>query len=898
MRKLFTLAVAALISAMAWSVTPEKMSYQAVIRNSSEQLVVNKKVGMRISILQNSETGTAVYTETQTPTTNANGLVSLEIGAGKSSNNFSTVDWSDGPFFIKTETDPSGGTNYTISGVSQLLSVPYALYAKTVEIDKVDDADADPTNEIQVLSKTGNTVTLSKTGGSFTDAVDDADADPANEIQTLSISGTSLTLSKGGQTVTLPSSGGGDNWGTQTAVTNATLEGNGSTASPLKIAQQGATAGQALKWNGTAWAPGDDAAGSSGLTLPYSKTVGNNDFAFSVTNSLNSAIKGSSSSATGITYGVYGNSASLNGTGVFGSNESLTGETYGVNGIASSPDGAGIYGYNLAPDGNAYGVKGISYSNAGTGVYGYSSATTGNTYGVYGHVYSTDGTGVYGTSPNTGVKGVATAGIGFVHGVTGETQSPSGIGVSGVSSAVDGVTIGVSGVSASAAGFGVFGKNTSATGVNYGVYGRASSPDGYGVYGSSEGTGVYGYSTATTGGEYGVKGESVSTKGVGVYGINNTATGHTQGVWGYVSSPDGIGVTGENASTTGFSTGVSGTSISAEGTGIYGINGATTGDAYGVQGLSYSSSGTGVFGNNIATTGYTFGVKGLAGSVNGTGVYGDGGQYGVYGESNSSNGTGVYGVAERYGVSGISTSAYGAGVYGWGSKYGVYGECPNPSGYAGYFSGILAVTGNVGIGVINPDFSYMLDVAGSINLNKGSTGGAIYCNGSEALWFDGNTFSWGYESQLNYFARPVAIGINDYTGYMLTVNGTAAKPGGGSWTTWSDSRLKDIQGNYEKGLKEIIALKPVKFNYKEGNACNLPSDQNYVGFIAQDVQKIFPEAVSEGKDGYLSLDANAINVALVNAIKELKAENDKLKADNKQFEDRLAKIEKLLGERK
>ncbi len=118
--------IAVLVSAMAWSVTPEKMSYQAVIRNSSEQLVVNKKVGMRISILQNSETATAVYTETQTLTTNANGLVTLEIGAGKSGNDFSAIDWSKGPFFIKTETDLNGGTNYTISGVSQLLSVPYA----------------------------------------------------------------------------------------------------------------------------------------------------------------------------------------------------------------------------------------------------------------------------------------------------------------------------------------------------------------------------------------------------------------------------------------------------------------------------------------------------------------------------------------------------------------------------------------------------------------------------------------------------------------------------------------------------------------------------------------------------------------------------------------------------
>jgi hypothetical protein len=85
---------------------------------------------MQISILQGSANGTAVYVETQTPTTNTNGLVSLEVGGGTVlSGNFSTIDWANGPYFIKTETDPAGGTNYTITGTSQLLSVPYAMYA-------------------------------------------------------------------------------------------------------------------------------------------------------------------------------------------------------------------------------------------------------------------------------------------------------------------------------------------------------------------------------------------------------------------------------------------------------------------------------------------------------------------------------------------------------------------------------------------------------------------------------------------------------------------------------------------------------------------------------------------------------------------------------------------------
>jgi uncharacterized protein (TIGR02145 family) len=85
---------------------------------------------MQISILQTSSSGTAVYVETQTPITNANGLASIEIGGGTLvSGNFASINWANGPYFIKTETDPNGGTSYSITGTSQLLSVPYALFS-------------------------------------------------------------------------------------------------------------------------------------------------------------------------------------------------------------------------------------------------------------------------------------------------------------------------------------------------------------------------------------------------------------------------------------------------------------------------------------------------------------------------------------------------------------------------------------------------------------------------------------------------------------------------------------------------------------------------------------------------------------------------------------------------
>ena len=109
--------------------SPQKISYQAVIRNSAGKLVQSTGIGMRLSILQGSASGTVVYTETQNANTNVNGLISLEIGGGISTGNFSDINWANGPYFLKTETDPAGGTDYTISGTSQLLSVPYALFA-------------------------------------------------------------------------------------------------------------------------------------------------------------------------------------------------------------------------------------------------------------------------------------------------------------------------------------------------------------------------------------------------------------------------------------------------------------------------------------------------------------------------------------------------------------------------------------------------------------------------------------------------------------------------------------------------------------------------------------------------------------------------------------------------
>jgi len=129
MKRIITL-ILLFFTVFTFAQTPARMSYQSVLRNPAGELISNTGVGVQISLRQGSEEGVIVYQETHSATTNANGLMSLSIGGGTPIiGTFGTIDWSAGPYFIQNEIDPNGDTNYTISGTSELMSVPYALYA-------------------------------------------------------------------------------------------------------------------------------------------------------------------------------------------------------------------------------------------------------------------------------------------------------------------------------------------------------------------------------------------------------------------------------------------------------------------------------------------------------------------------------------------------------------------------------------------------------------------------------------------------------------------------------------------------------------------------------------------------------------------------------------------------
>lgn len=225
MKKLIlAFSAALLLAANANAQAPEAFKYQAVVRDASNTIVNNQAVGMQLVILQGSTTGTAVYTEEFATSSNAYGLVNLEIGTGTTTDNFSAIDWANGPYFLEISIDLTGGTSYNLMGTSQLVSVPYALHAKSAEtaiIDNVDDADNDTTNELNTgLALNGTSIEITDAGGTLSQDLDgtfatdtevaaagyltsELDGDPTNELQTLSLSSSDLTIS-GGNTVTLP----------------------------------------------------------------------------------------------------------------------------------------------------------------------------------------------------------------------------------------------------------------------------------------------------------------------------------------------------------------------------------------------------------------------------------------------------------------------------------------------------------------------------------------------------------------------------------------------------------------------------------------------------------------------------------------------------------------------
>ena len=457
MKKLIFTVAAFLALNMAVAQAPEGFKYQAVVRDASSAIVASSPIGVQVRILQGGSAGAPVYVETHTGITNTYGLMSLTVGGGTvSSGSFSGIDWSAGPYFMEISMDISGGTSYTTMGSSQLLSVPYALYAGSVAGGSGGDADADPANELNTaFSLTGTTLSITDPGGTLNVDLttvaggDDADADPTNEYNTgVSLSGTTLSVTDAGGSVMANLSSlvnDADADPTNEYITSASL--SGTTLNIVDGAGTHAVDMSSLSGGGGNWTlSGSNIYNSNpgyvgvGETAPASKlhvnatgTTANPhgaqifmDNPSGTTSSAGLRVESTGNSAAELV-GVYTSSTVTSSSWSKGMWAEALGSTDVNRGVQGATDGTGTGG-NEGVIGFSVGA-GVGTEN--TGVYGAGYGTTGDNYGVHGASY-----GPTGAATVTGVKGEALGSPGDIsRGVRGESQGggTDAIGVSGVS---------------------------------------------------------------------------------------------------------------------------------------------------------------------------------------------------------------------------------------------------------------------------------------------------------------------------------------------------------------------------------------------------------------------------------------------------------------------------------
>ncbi|MCU0462417.1 MAG: tail fiber domain-containing protein [Bacteroidales bacterium] len=199
---------------------------------------------------------------------------------------------------------------------------------------------------------------------------------------------------------------------------------------------------------------------------------------------------------------------------------------------------------------------------------------------------------------------------------------------------------------------------------------------------------------------------------------------------------------------------------------------------------------------------------------------------------------------------------------------------------------IRGYNGFVGINTTYPTFQ--LDVAGSININKGVSGvGALFVNGNETIWYDGTTFSWGFAGSYNVFAGHVSVATTATSGYALYVAGSGWASG--SFINGSDIRWKKNINYLGNVLDKVSQLKGVSYEWKQNEYPDMHFESGtQIGLIAQDVEQVFPELVKTDEKGYKGVDYEKLTVVLLESIKEQQSKIDRLEKEIFEIREKIA----------
>lgn len=379
---------------------------------------------------------------------------------------------------------------------------------------------------------------------------------------------------------------------------------------------------------------------------------------------------------------------------------------------------------------------------------------------------------------------------------------------------------------------------------------------------------------------------------VGVYGHGSGDNG--RGVQGVASGPMGFGVYGSN---TGSGPGVRGDS---QYTGVYGEAVATGGrGVHGKWNGLFTGPGDGGFFESINGNGVRAGgTVGLHADGSTDGVRGYGNENGVYGELFDSDGTAVYGKCPNGGIGVWGQTTNGTAVGGQTSSgTAVYGSTFSGTGVHG--------TTSAGSGGAFYGTTYGVYGSGTNNYGVYGQGGAtgVYGHGWDVgVWGQGGNWAGNFIGKV-YISGNLGLGLNPWWQLQLSSN-SAAKPGGGSWGDWSDARLKKNIEPIEHALDDLLALRGVTYQWIDP-AEHGDMTGTYPGMIAQDVEKVFPEWVTQDVNGFKAVTVIGFEGLVVEALRELRVEKDAqidqqsariaaLEAENANIRERLEKLERLM----